>query len=101
MVARIYRPARTAMQSGEAQARRWVLEFEPEEPRRVEPLMGWTSSGDMKQQIRLHFDTRDEALAYARQHGIACEVYEPKRRKRQPKAYADNFRFGRRDLWTH
>ena len=89
------------MQSGEAGTKRWVLEYEPEEPRRIEPLMGWTSSGDMKQQIRVGFDTRDEAIAYARHHGIAFEVFEPKPRKRRPKAYADNFRFGRRELWTH
>ncbi len=58
MTARIYKPARTAMQSGRAKTKEWVLDYEPEQPRSVEPLMGWTSSGDMKQQARLQFDTK-------------------------------------------
>ena len=64
MTARIYKPARTAMQSGTAKTKEWVLDYEPEQPPAVEPLMGWTSSGDMKQQLRLQFDTKDEAVAY-------------------------------------
>jgi len=63
MVARIYKPAKTAMQSGKANTKAWVLDFEPEQPPEVEPLMGWTSSGDMRQQIRLRFDTKEEAVA--------------------------------------
>jgi len=101
MTARIYRPAKTAMQSGDAGTRHWVLEFEPESPREIDPLMGWTSSGDMKQQIRMKFETMEEAVAYARRHGIAFELFEPQPRKRTPKAYADNFRFGRHGQWTH
>ena len=101
MVARIYRPAKTAMQSGEARTRRWVLEYAPEEPRAVDPLMGWTSSGDMKQQIRMTFGSEEEAVAYARREGIAFELAEPKPRRPRPKAYADNFAFRRRELWTH
>jgi hypothetical protein len=101
MVARIYKPAKTAMQSGEAGTRRWVLEYEPAEPRVVDPLMGWTGSGDTRQQIRMTFASEKEAIAYARREGIAFELAEPKRRRRRAKAYADNFRFGRRELWTH
>ena len=71
MTARIYKPARTAMQSGTAKTKEWVLDYEPEQPRAVEPLMGWTSSGDMKQQLRLHFDTKEEAIAYCERNGIA------------------------------
>jgi hypothetical protein len=63
MVARIYKPAKTAMQSGRANTKAWVLDFEPEQPREVEPLMGWTSSGDMRQQVRLRFNSKDEAIA--------------------------------------
>ena len=70
MTARIYKPAKTAMQSGTAKTKDWVLDFEPEEPREVEPLMGWTSSGDMSQQVRLRFDTKEEAVAYCERHGI-------------------------------
>jgi len=101
MVARIYKPARTAMQSGEAGTRRWVLEYEPAERRTIEPLMGWTSSGDMKQQLRVTFETRQAAIAYAKREGIAFELFEPKPRQKHAKAYADNFKFSRRELWTH
>ncbi len=65
MTARIYRPSRTATQSGLARAKHWVLEFEPAAPLQIEPLMGWTSSGDMKSQVRLNFATKEEAIAYA------------------------------------
>jgi hypothetical protein len=101
MVARIYRPAQTAMQSGPARAKDWVLEFEPETPREVEPLMGWTSSRDMKGQVRLSFDTREEAVAYAERNGLPYRVMEPNPRAPVRKSYADNFRFGRSESWTH
>ena len=101
MLARIYKPAKTAMQSGTARTKEWVLDYEPEEPRVVEPLMGWTSSGDMKQQLRLFFDSKDEAVAYCERHGIPYQVFEAKELARRPMAYADNFAFTRRDLWTH
>ena len=76
MTARIYRPARTAMQSGNAKTKEWVLDYEPEQPRTVEPLMGWTSSGDMKQQVRLHFATKEEAVAYCEHQGVPYQVFE-------------------------
>jgi hypothetical protein len=101
MAARIFKPAKTAMQSGSARSKDWVLEFEPETPREIEPLMGWTSSGDMKSQIRLSFDSKDEAIAYAERNGIAYRVLEPKPRRPVRKSYADNFRFGRKGAWTH
>jgi hypothetical protein len=101
MVARIFQPAKTAMQSGQAKSQHWVLEFEPERPREMEPLMGWTSSGDMKQQITLRFETKDDAIAYAKRNGIAYRVYEPRPRTMTKKAYADNFKFGRIGTWTH
>jgi len=101
MLARIYRPAKTAMQSGQANAKRWVLEFEPEEAARIEPLMGWTSSGDTQRQVRLGFATREQAVAYARAHGIPHQVIAPKERRRALKSYADNFAFNRKEPWTH
>jgi ETC complex I subunit conserved region len=101
MVARIYKPAKTAMQSGPARTKDWVLEHEIEAPREIDPLMGWTSSRDMKQQLRLSFDSKDEAVAYAERSGIAYRVMEPKPRKAVRKAYSDNFRFGRIGSWTH
>jgi NADH dehydrogenase ubiquinone Fe-S protein 4 len=101
MTARIYKPARTAMQSGTAKTKEWVLDYEPEQPRTVEPLMGWTSSGDMKQQVRLHFDTREEAVAYCERHGIAYQVFESTPQKRARISYSDNFAYTRRSPWTH
>jgi hypothetical protein len=101
MTARIYRPAKTAMQSGRAKTNEWVLDYEPEEPRVVESLMGWTSSGDMKSQLRLNFGTKEEAIAYAERHGIAYQVFEAKPAERRGMSYADNFAFTRRGAWTH
>ncbi|HET7805139.1 MAG TPA: ETC complex I subunit [Pseudolabrys sp.] len=101
MVARIYRPAKTAMQSGFGNTKGWVLDFEPEAPRRVEPLMGWTSSSDMRQQLRLQFDSKEEAVAYCERHQLAYEVFDEAPLKRRTMSYADNFSFKRRDPWTH
>jgi hypothetical protein len=101
MTARIYVPARTAMQSGTAKTKEWTLDYEPEQPRAVEPLMGWTSSGDMKQQLQLRFDTKEEAIAYCERNGIAYEVFESASPKRARIAYADNFAATRRGAWTH
>jgi ETC complex I subunit conserved region len=101
MTARIYKPSKTAMQSGVANTKAWVLDFEPESPRQVEPLMGWTSSADMRQQLRLRFDTKDEAVAYCERHGIAYQVSESAAPSRHGLSYADNFAFRRRDAWTH
>ena len=100
-VARIYKPARTAMQSGTAKTKEWLLEFEPEQAREVEPLMGWTSSGDMRQQVQLRFDSAEEAVAYCERQGIPYQVIEPKEPERRPAAYADNFAFRRAEPWTH
>jgi len=101
MTARIYRPAKTAMQSGAAKTRRWVLDYEPEAARTIEPLMGWTSSSDMKQEIRLYFQTKEEAIAYAERNGIPYRVQEPKEKKPKKLSYSDNFRFDRIAPWTH
>ena len=101
MVARIYKPAKTAMQSGAAKTKDWVLDYEPEQPRAIEPLMGWTSSGDMRQQVRLRFATKEEAIAYCERQGIAYQVAEPKPAARKTISYSDNFAYNRRDAWTH
>jgi hypothetical protein len=101
MAARIYKPAKTAMQSGPARTKEWVLEFEPEEPREIDPLMGWTSSRDTKSQLHLTFDSKEEAIAYAERNGIPYRLEEPKPKSVVRKSYADNFRFGRIGSWTH
>src|SRR5260370_40597916 len=101
MMARISKPARTAMQSGAAKTKEWVLEFEPEQARQIEPLMGWTSSGDMRQQVRLRFDSAAEAIAYCERHGIAYPVFEAKPEARPTISSSGNFSFKRRAAWTH
>lgn len=101
MNARISRPAKTAMQSGTAKSGRWLLEYEPETPRAREPLMGWTSSSDMRGQIRLWFESREAAVAYAVRNGIPYQLIEPQDAQRRSMAYSDNFRAGRVGSWTH
>jgi len=101
MLARIYRPAKTAMQSGRANTHLWELAFAPASALISDPLMGWTQSTDMNGQVRLRFDTREEAVAYAQRHGIPFEVTPDQKSKRIIKAYADNFAFQRRQPWTH
>lgn len=103
MRARIYQPAKTAMSSGQAGTRHWVLEYAPASARAVDPLMGWTSSDDTQAQVRLRFDTKEAAIAYAEEHEIDALVMEPKTRRAniRPRGYAENFATDRRGAWTH
>jgi hypothetical protein len=101
MTARIYRPAKTAMQSGQGKADRWLLEYEAARDREVEPLMGWTSSSDMNSQIKMWFVTKEDAVAYATRNGIAYRVEEPKTATHKTVSYSDNFKFTRTGQWTH
>lgn len=103
MRARIYQPAKTAMSSGQARTRHWVLEYAPESAREIDPLMGWTSSDDMNSQVRLSFDSKEAALDYAEENGIDALVFEPKSRKPniRPRGYGENFATNRRGAWTH
>lgn len=101
MRARIYQPPKNAMQSGWAKTLDWVLEFIPVSAKRPDPLMGWIGGGDTQTQVRLTFATREEAVAYAERNGIAYEIELPVVRRVKPKAYADNFRYGRIENWTH
>lgn len=103
MAARIFQPARNAMQSGTAKTHQWVLEFAPQEARAVDPLMGWTSSNDTQAQVRLTFETKEAALEYAIAHGIDAAVRDPHARKPNIRAggYAENFATNRRGVWTH
>lgn len=102
-LARIHRPPKSAMQSGRGRTQGWVLEFEPAEQMRIDPLTGWPGSGDTRGQVRLHFDTQEQAVAYAEANGLAyeIEVPPPDRAAIKPKVYADNFRFNRLENWTH
>jgi hypothetical protein len=101
MVARIYRPSKTAMQSGKGKTVFWVIEHEPGSPKKVEPLMGYTSSSDMLSQVRLKFSSKEEAVRYADANGIEYRLVEPKEQRRRTMSYSDNFKFDRKVPWTH
>ncbi|WP_298494940.1 ETC complex I subunit [uncultured Maritimibacter sp.] len=103
MTARIYRPARNAMTSGQARTKQWVLEFAAEEQRDIDPLMGWTGSSDTQSQIRIRFSTKEAALAYAAEKGIEAIVTEPHKRAQNIRkgGYGENFATNRRQVWTH
>ncbi|MCV9965235.1 ETC complex I subunit [Pararhizobium sp. BT-229] len=101
MSAKIYRPAKTAMQSGKAKTHLWVLEFDQEKPRTIDPIMGYTSSADTRQQVKLTFETAELAVAYAERNGIEYRVIAPKEATRKSVSYSDNFRFSRTQPWTH
>jgi hypothetical protein len=101
MLARIYQPSRQATQSGKARTNHWVLEFEPERAPQIEPLMGWTASSDMRQQVSLDFDSKEEAVAYAEKNRIPFQVFEPHKPAPKTKSYSDNFRFDRKIPWSH
>ncbi len=101
MLAKIYRPAKTAMQSGNANTKTWVLEFESGIAPSADRLMGWSGSEDTSGQVRLYFETRDQAIAFARAKNIPHQVSEPKEAAKIPKAYSDNFAFRRREPWSH
>jgi hypothetical protein len=95
MTARIFRPAKTAMQSGRARTHDWMLEFEPKDAKRPDPLMGWAGSGDTESQVQLRFATKEEAIAFCARRAIDFALEEPHAPVIRPKAYADNFRYDR------
>ena len=102
MLARIYQPAKTAMQSGQSKTS-WVLEFTPTEAKKIDPLMGWTGSGDTSGQVRMTFADEAAAVTYAETNGIPYSVETPKVRKHivKPGGYGGNFAHSRRGAWTH
>ncbi|MDA1010553.1 MAG: ETC complex I subunit [Chloroflexi bacterium] len=98
---RIFQPAKTAMQSGRGSIRKWVLEFEPGSRKETDNLMGWVGSRDTRGQVRMRFDSKDDAIAFAKRNELSYQVSEPHKRRVKPKAYSDNFAFGKKTLWTH
>ena len=92
MQVRIFRPPKTAMQSGRNNTQQWVLEYEPETPRRPEPLMGWVSSGDTLNQVRMVFATVEDAISFAKRKGLSYTVIPTQERRPRPRNYADNFK---------
>ncbi len=101
-LARIFVPPKSAMQSGRAGSQDWHLAFPPSEKLRVDPVMGWTGSGDTEKQLTMRFPSKEAAIAYAEAQGIAYLLEEAKPAKAiKPKVYADNFKYGRAENWTH
>ena len=90
---RIYRPSKTATQSGLGNTRRWVLEYEPRAARSIDQLMGWTSSRDTTQQVSLTFASCEQAVAFAKNNGMTFRVDEPRSQRPRSKSYAENFRY--------
>jgi hypothetical protein len=101
MRARIFQQPKTAMQSGVAGTDEWVLDFEPTDRQHQDPLMGWNGGASTQSQVRLLFASKDEAVAYAERNGLAFDLELPTPRVYKPKVYADNFKFGRLENWTH
>jgi len=99
--ARIFKPSKGATMSGTGRTKQWLLVFDHDGSRAIEPLMGWTSTSDTRQQLRLFFDSKEEAVAYASRNGIPYRVDEPREATRKTMAYSDNFKFNRVIPWTH
>ena len=89
------------MQSGRANTQTWMIEFVPNNAVKHSPMMGWSGSADTRQQVRLSFDSRDDAIGYAEKHGLDYEVHPSRVRSVRAKAYSDNFRANRQGNWTH
>jgi hypothetical protein len=93
MQARIYKPAKSTMQSGRGKNEHWVLEYELETPRRPDALMGWISSGDTLNQVVMKFESREAAVAFAESQGMTYSLAEDKQRIVKPRSYTDNFKY--------
>ena len=98
---RILKPAKTAMQSGRGGIHEWIMEFEARDRQMPDSVIGWVGSSDTGRQVRLTFETKEEAIAHARKNGYTYTIHEPHERRIRPKAYADNFAYTRREPWTH
>ena len=97
----IYKPAKTAMQSGRAKAGKWMLVYPRSSRVSAEPLMGWQSSSDTHRQVKLSFPTKQAAIDYCEAHQISYRISQPQSRRIRPRAYADNFAYDRWGSWTH
>jgi len=88
--AKIYIPAKTAMQSGRGKLKKWILEFDTKDTK-INPLMGWESATDTLEEIILKFSSKEKAIEYAKKNNISYKIFEPKKKKFVIKSYADNF----------
>ncbi len=93
MDVKIYRPGKNAMQSGRGKTKGWVLEYEGKGAGAAEPLMGWSPSEDTLEQVRLNFESKEDALAFAEKKGWDAFVMEEQFRRIKPRNYGDNFKY--------
>ncbi len=93
MDVKIFKPSKTAMQSGRGKSDGWILEYESDSSRQAEPLMGWTSSSDTLNQVKLKFDDKDSAIAFAENKGWSYVVLAENKRVIKPRNYGDNFKY--------
>ena len=101
MTIKIYKPSKTAMQSGHGKTKQWLAEYKSEVTTTKDTLMGWTSSSDTRSQIKLFFNTKEQAIEWAKKNNYQFYVVESQKRKIKPKAYASNFDINRKEPWTH
>ena len=103
MVARIFKPSKTAMQSGLGKTELWYLEFDCKGSKKIDPLMGWTSSDSTQSQVKLTFNSKEHAVAYAQEHGLLYTIVDSKPRKAviRENGYGENFATNRKVSWTH
>jgi len=101
MTIKIYKPAKSSMQSGLGKTKQWIAEYITETDKVKDTLMGWNSSLDTKEQIKMFFDTKEQAIEWSKKNNQQFIIIEPKERKIKPKNYASNFDMNRKEPWTH
>ena len=101
MTIKIYKPAKTAMQSGLGKTKKWLAEYISEVDTVKDSLMGWNSSLDTQSQIKVFFDTKEQAIVWAKKNNYQFYIEEPKVKKIKPKSYSSNFDINRKEPWTH
>ena len=101
MTIKIYKPSKSSTQSGLGKTKQWLAEYISEKDKTKDSLMGWNSSLDTKEQIKIFFETKEQAIEWAKKNNEQYIVIEPKERKIKPKNYASNFDISRKEPWTH
>ena len=101
MTIKIYKQSKSSMQSGLGKTKVWLAEYISEKDKTKDSLMGWNSSSDTKEQIKIFFDTKEQAIEWSKKNNEQFIVIEPKERKIKPKNYASNFDMNRKEPWTH
>ena len=101
MTIKIYKPAKSSMQSGYGKTKKWLAEYISNEQTNKDALMGWNSSKDTNSQIKLFFDTKEQAIEWAKNNKYQYFIEESKAKKIKIKSYAANFDTNRKESWTH